>query len=156
MTSLSLLLVGLFGLGIGSILGYLARQSIAKRDYANIEAKIQKRITQAKEEVDQIISQAKEKQPSISISYRADIEAAINRAISEGLIKKIDARAGRVWIQELAWISIDSEVKEKMTRVIAAYCAIQKNTEYQSIDIMGWISGKKLASYTSFGGFKVY
>jgi ribonuclease Y len=61
MTTLSLLLVGLFSLGIGSILGYLARQSIAKRDYATIEAKIQKRITQAKEETDEIISQAKEK-----------------------------------------------------------------------------------------------
>ena len=53
--------MGLFSLGIGSILGYLARQSIAKRDYATIEAKIQKRITQAKEETDEIISQAKEK-----------------------------------------------------------------------------------------------
>jgi len=65
MVSLNLLLVGLSGLGIGAILGYLARQSIAKRDYATIEAKIQKRISQAKEETENIINQAKEKAQKI-------------------------------------------------------------------------------------------
>src|SRR4030042_3225183 len=61
MVSLNLLLVGLFVVGIGAVLGYLARQTIKKRDYATIEAKIQKRVSQAKEETDNIISQAKEK-----------------------------------------------------------------------------------------------
>ena len=102
------------------------------------------------------ISSAKENQSSSNISNRAVIEAAINRAVSEGLIKKLDAQAGKAWIAELTWASIDSEVKENITKVLAAYCAIQKNTEYQSVDIKGWQSGKKLGSYTSFGGFKVY
>jgi len=65
MTPLNLILVGFFGLGIGSFLGYLARRSIAKRDYATLEAKIQKKISQAKEETENIISQAKEKASKI-------------------------------------------------------------------------------------------
>ncbi len=74
MTSLNLFLVGIFGIGIGSILGYLARQSIAKRDYATIEAKIQKRIGQAKEETGDIISQAKEKASKIIEKSKKEID----------------------------------------------------------------------------------
>ena len=56
-----LLLVGVFALALGSILGYYARQSIAKRDWKTIEAKLQKRILRAKEDSEQIFSEAKEK-----------------------------------------------------------------------------------------------
>jgi len=65
MVQLALLMVGILSVGIGSVLGYLARQSIARRDYATIEAKIQKKVSQAKEETDGIISQAKEKAQKI-------------------------------------------------------------------------------------------
>jgi ribonuclease Y len=61
MNQLVPLLVGVVSLVIGSILGYLARQSIARRNYETIEAKIQKRVSQAKQEADTIVSQAKEK-----------------------------------------------------------------------------------------------
>jgi ribonuclease Y len=53
-----LLLIAFFSLAIGSILGYFARQSIAKRDAKTIEAKIQKRIERAKEEAAQILKEA--------------------------------------------------------------------------------------------------
>jgi ribonuclease Y len=53
-----LLLIAFFSLAIGSILGYFARQSIAKRDAKTIEAKIQKRIERAKEEATQILKEA--------------------------------------------------------------------------------------------------
>jgi len=59
MNQLIPLIIGFVSLGIGSILGYYARQSIARRDYANIEAKIQKRISQAKEEAAKIVEKAK-------------------------------------------------------------------------------------------------
>jgi len=52
---------GVLSLIIGAILGYFARQSIAQRDYKNIEAKIQKRIAETKTEVDTLLVQAKEK-----------------------------------------------------------------------------------------------
>ena len=59
------LLVGIFALALGSILGYYARQSIAKRDWKTIEAKLQKRILKVKEDSGQIVGQAKEKAKKI-------------------------------------------------------------------------------------------
>ena len=51
----------IFSLFLGAILGYFARQSIAKRDLRTIEAKLQKRIQRAKEEADTILKEAQEK-----------------------------------------------------------------------------------------------
>ncbi|MBZ9571722.1 ribonuclease Y [Patescibacteria group bacterium] len=74
MNQLIPLLVGIVSLGIGAILGYFARQSIAKRDYANIEAKIQKRISQAKQDSEALIFKAKEKARKIIESTRKEID----------------------------------------------------------------------------------
>jgi len=59
MTSITLLIVGLFLLTIGSVLGYLARQSIALKQKGTIEEKLQKRIAQVREESDQVVNKAK-------------------------------------------------------------------------------------------------
>ena len=59
MNQFILLIIGAVSLAIGSILGYFARQSIARRDWKTIEAKIQKRIQKAKEEASQIFEEAK-------------------------------------------------------------------------------------------------
>jgi ribonuclease Y len=68
-------LIGTFlGLAIGAILGYYARQSIAKKDYRNIEAKLQKRISEAKNEADEILTKAKEKALKIIESAKKEID----------------------------------------------------------------------------------
>ncbi len=72
-----LLAAGIASLIIGAVLGYFARQSIAKRDYQNIEAKIQKRISEAKTEVEEILSQGKEK--ASQVLETAKNEAALRR-----------------------------------------------------------------------------
>lgn len=59
MSQLTLLFLGIVSLTIGVVLGYYARQSIARRDYRNIEAKIQKKIRQVREEAGSILTQAK-------------------------------------------------------------------------------------------------
>ncbi len=61
MNPLILLIGGLCCLSIGVILGYYVRQSIAKRDWKTIEAKIQKRIEKAAKETEGIVSRAKER-----------------------------------------------------------------------------------------------
>ena len=61
MGQFTLLFVGLFALVFGSILGYYARQSIAKKRAGTIEQILQKRIQKAKETADSILSGAKEK-----------------------------------------------------------------------------------------------
>jgi len=55
------LLVGIGSLIIGSILGYLARQSIAKRQANTAEAKIEKLVNEAKAQAQEIILRAKDK-----------------------------------------------------------------------------------------------
>ncbi len=55
------LAAGIIALSVGSILGYYARQSIAKKRAGTLEQRIQKKISQAKIQNEQIISEAKEK-----------------------------------------------------------------------------------------------
>lgn len=61
MNNLIPLLVAIFGLIVGSILGYYARRSIAKRQARTVEAKLDKLISEAKNEARDIILKAKEK-----------------------------------------------------------------------------------------------
>lgn len=61
MTELILLFVVIAGLIVGSILGYYARRSIAKRRARTVEAKVDKLISEAKKEASDIIFKAKEK-----------------------------------------------------------------------------------------------
>ena len=61
MTLIYLIAGGFIILCFGSFLGYYARQSIAKKRKGTIEAKLQKKIEQTKQETEALISQAKEK-----------------------------------------------------------------------------------------------
>ena len=61
MEALVQLIIGIFFLSIGAVLGYFARQSIAKRDATTIEAKLQKRIQKAREEATLILETAQRK-----------------------------------------------------------------------------------------------
>ncbi len=65
MSQFILLLAGVVCLGVGSVLGYYARQSIAKRRAGTIEQKLQKKISQAKKECDAILKKAQEKAENI-------------------------------------------------------------------------------------------
>lgn len=59
------LLLGIFALMAGSILGYYARQSIAKKKIGTIEETLQKRLQKTKEEAQTILSEAREKAQKI-------------------------------------------------------------------------------------------
>ena len=61
MNQLIPLLVGVIALGIGAVLGYYARQSIARKQIGTIEEKIQKRVSQARKETELILTEAKQK-----------------------------------------------------------------------------------------------
>ena len=61
MVSLISLIVAIIALGMGSVLGYFARQSIAKRQANTVEAKIDKLVSEAKAQAQEIILQAKNK-----------------------------------------------------------------------------------------------
>jgi len=59
------LIVAIVALGVGSILGYYARQSIAKKRIGTAEQKLQEKVSQAKKESETIVSQAQDKSSAI-------------------------------------------------------------------------------------------
>jgi len=89
MNQLTLLIVGLAGLVIGSFLGYLTRQSIAKKQIGSLEERIEKRIAQAKKESEIIKAEANRRSSEI-IKKARDEEEIRKRELSktEGFLLK--------------------------------------------------------------------
>jgi len=73
MTQFILLVVGVLALVAGSVLGYFARQSIARRKADTIEVTLQKRISQVKKDAQDLISKAKEKAGQIIEKTKKDV-----------------------------------------------------------------------------------
>ncbi len=89
MTLIYLLATGFIALCFGSFLGYYARQSIAKKRKGTIEAKLQKKIEQTKQEAEAIINQAKEKAVKISADAQKEADERRKEALAtERLILK--------------------------------------------------------------------
>ena len=77
MDQLSLLISGFLALALGSVLGYYARQSIAKRNYRTIEARLQKKISQARIQSEEILAGAKKEAEQILEAVKK--EASLQR-----------------------------------------------------------------------------
>src|SRR3989344_1412467 len=52
---------GFLGLVLGSVLGYFARQTVARRQAGTLEEKVQKAVVQSRKDAAEIVSEAKEK-----------------------------------------------------------------------------------------------
>jgi len=65
MNSLILIVLGTICLSAGSVLGYFARQSIARKKIGSIEETLQKKISQAKIQSEEILTKAKQKATEI-------------------------------------------------------------------------------------------
>lgn len=71
MNQITTLAMGIFALVLGTILGYYARQSIAQKRAGTIEQTLQKKVQKAKEEVAQILSEAKQRsQKTLELTQR--------------------------------------------------------------------------------------
>jgi len=81
MISLLPLIAAFIALAAGSILGYCARQSIAKKRIGTIEQKLQEKIVQAKQEQETIISQAKDKASSLLNAVKREEDQTRNRLL---------------------------------------------------------------------------
>ncbi len=75
------LIVGFIALALGSILGYFARQSIAKKRIGTIEQKLQEKVAQAKQESETILSQAKERAAVILNGAKKEEDQTRNRLL---------------------------------------------------------------------------
>ncbi len=74
MENLITLLVGAVALMAGSVLGYHARQKVAKRDYEAIETKVQNRMNAAREKSRKMVERAREKAESLLEEARSEAE----------------------------------------------------------------------------------
>jgi ribonuclease Y len=74
MNQLILLLATFVALGGGAVLGYFARQSIARRKADTIETTLQKKISQVKKNAEEIILKAEEKAAQVLGKTKKDIE----------------------------------------------------------------------------------
>jgi len=70
-----LVLGGVFALSLGAMMGYYARQSIARKKADKIEITLQKRISQVKKEAEEILSKAQEKSNEVLERTKREISA---------------------------------------------------------------------------------
>jgi len=71
----TLFMTGVLTLAVGSVLGYFARQSIARKQADNIETTLQKKIVQAKKNVEEITSKAEEKAAKVISEAKKEAES---------------------------------------------------------------------------------
>lgn len=113
MNQFTSLVTGILSLTIGAILGYYARQSIAKRDWKTIEAKIQKRIQKAQKEGNAILSRAEEK---------------VSRIFEEGKRDEINRRR-TVYKTEQLLLKRENVLNKKVTDFEGEQTEFQKKVE---------------------------
>ncbi len=112
MDQLISLIAGIVCLGIGSILGYLARQSIAKRSYRTIEAKLQKKVDKTKQEVEEITKEAKVKAEEIISAAKKEEDKR-----SQRLLKTEQVLLQRENILDTKLTKLEAKEKELQTKV---------------------------------------
>jgi len=84
-----LLFAGIIVLSIGSVLGYYARQSIARKRADTIETKLRKKIVQAKKDAEEILLKAEEKAAQLISKTKRDVEIQRRRLFeTENLLLK--------------------------------------------------------------------
>ena len=71
---LVLLVTGVLALAAGSLFGYFARQSIARRRAGTIEQKLQKKVQEATEESEEILSVAKNRAKEVVETAKTEEE----------------------------------------------------------------------------------
>lgn len=74
MNLFTLLLVGVLTLAVGSVLGYFARQPIARKKADTIETTLQRKISQVKKNAGEIISKAEEQAARVIWKAKKDVE----------------------------------------------------------------------------------
>lgn len=74
MSQFILLTVGVIAIAVGAVLGYFARQSIAKKQANTLEAKLQKKVSKAKEEAEKILKDAEQKSEQVIAQTKKEID----------------------------------------------------------------------------------
>jgi len=117
------LIVGVIALGFGSVLGYLARQSIAKRQRGTAEAQLTKILTDAKAKGRDILIEARDKSVQILEDAKKD---------EETLKKELLGREKRIFQREEFLDKKNAEIEagvEELRRKAEKVKKIRKESE---------------------------
>ena len=74
MDELTLVIVSSLLFGLGIVIGYYIRQSIARKRAGSIEAELKKRLEQTKKNAENIILKARERANKIEVTTKSDLE----------------------------------------------------------------------------------
>jgi ribonuclease Y len=134
MNQITLLFVGCVSLALGAVLGYYARQSIAKKKRGTIEAKLQKKISQAKETAEEIISQAREKAGKILSEAQKETEERRRELFrTERLLYKrehaLDEKISAFEKKEKEFAKKLQSLKEMKEKIVELQAKAQKRLE---------------------------
>jgi len=92
-------------------------------------------------------------QTPMNVARPSALPAAVEKLQKQGLLRLDCSEADtKAWISPTTWKRYDAWEKENLTKNLAAYCHPQS----PSIWILDKQSGRKLASYGPFRGFKTY
>jgi len=123
MNQLTPLMIGILCLSAGSILGYFARQSIAKKRAGTIEQELQKKIAQARAQSEKIVSQAKKLSSNVQEKARKEIDFG-----RQGIVKSEQLLLKREQSLDEKLSGFELEKKEFESKV-KKLRAIKKNLE---------------------------
>lgn len=96
-----LLIAGFISLALGSVLGYFARQTVARKQAGTLEEKIQKRVGQARTEAETIIVKAQEKA----------------REVAETITKEVSERRGELLRAENLLLKREEALDRKISEL---------------------------------------
>ncbi|MFH1509952.1 MAG: ribonuclease Y [Candidatus Nealsonbacteria bacterium] len=127
MNQFTQLIVGVIILAVGSILGYYARQSIAKKQAGTLEAKLQQKVAKAKEDSETLLTEAKAKAEAVVEKVKEEISTSRSNLFqTEKLLLKresaLDQRASSLEVEQ-------KELKEKVEKVKTIKENLEKVTE---------------------------
>lgn len=138
MTPIILLLVGIVALTVGSVLGYVARQSIAKKQADNIETTLSKKIAEAKKTSETLVLKAQEEAAKVITDAKREFESQRRELFSAEklLLKRENSLSEKETGLESREKDFNSKV-EKLREIKASLETMRK----EAIDNLERVSG---------------
>lgn len=128
---------------LGVILGYYARQSIAKKRKGTIEAKLQKRIEQVKEESEEILKTAKQKaNQALSEAQKESLDRRKELSRAEQIIFKRESLLDQKISDLEGKEKIFSQRVHKLKEMKAGIEGLQKSAQEQLEKVAGLSEGE--------------
>lgn len=134
MTQLFIVILNTAALALGAVIGYYVRQSIVKKRKGTIEAKLQKKIAQTKEEAEQITNKAKEEARKIlSDAQQEREERRKELSKTEQIVLKreqmLDGKLSAFETKEKEFEEKVQKIKSAKEKIIVLKDEVQKRLE---------------------------